>query len=121
MLDRIKEMTISIGKCLSQKVDPSNPDEINGKLEEITAMLALSSHCVALSEQIYNQKIMQLSESEEHKGKTATDKKLIFGGLASEEIYYMTLSERQNKGLTHRADALRSILSYMKSEHQNLK
>jgi|SRR5690554_5151771 len=121
MLQDVKQFCTQIGKALSQSISFDNPDEVSGKLEEITALLALSSHCVALSEKVYNLKILELSESDEYKDRSATDKKMIFGGLASEEIYYMTLSERQNKGLTHRADSLRSILSYMKSEHQNLK
>jgi hypothetical protein len=63
---------------------------------------------------------MKLTEDNQWARLTATDKKMVFAGRAKDEIYYVTLTERQNKALTHSIDGLRSMLSYLKSEVNNL-
>lgn len=119
-IDQLKEISSQIGKAIALSIDKDNPQEVLGKLNELTALLASSSHCVALAESIYSEKLMQLTEAGTWAGLTATDKKMIFAGRAKTEIYYVTLSERQNRALTHSIDALRSMISYLKSEMSNL-
>jgi len=109
-----------IGNALSLEIDNSNPAEILGKLNELTNLLSTSSHAVALAEMIYSEKLMQLTENSQYVKLSATDKKMIFAGKAKKEIYYVTLTERQNKSITHSIDALRSMISFLKQEMQNL-
>lgn len=118
MLVDLKTYSTQIGKAIGQKIDENNPEEIKGKIEELSSLLALSSHAVALSEKVYNLKVLYLMD--ELEGYSATEKKMMIQGRASEEIYYLTLSERQNKALTHKIDGLRSILSYIKEELNKL-
>lgn len=120
MIEKLKEYSIQIGKALSQSVDSNNPAEILGKIEELSTLLALSAHAVALSEKVYNERICELVGEYENSHLSATEKKLIFQGRAKEEIYYLTLSERQNKALVHKIDGLRSVLSYLKTELEKL-
>lgn len=117
-LDQLKECCNQIGKSISQSVDQNNPDEVKGKIEELSTLLSLSAYAVALSEKVYNLKVSELFE--ELTAYNATEKKLIIQGRASEEIYYLTLCERQNKALVHKIDGLRSILSYIKTELERL-
>lgn len=119
-IDQIKQITTQIGKAIAEKVDPTNPDEISGKLAELTNLLASSAHCVASSESIYSERIAELLESGRYDGLNTTEKKLIMAAKAKNEAYYVALSERQNKAITHSIDGLRSILSYLKSEMQNI-
>ena len=119
-IEQVKQITTQIGKAIAQQIDKDNPDEVVGKIAELSSLLASSSHAVALSEMIYNEKIAELAQSTAYAGMTATDKKMIFAGRAKTEIYYVTLAERQNKALTHQIDGLRSIISYLKSEMQNI-
>lgn len=119
-LDNLKEICNQIGKAIALEVDKGNPDEILGKLGSLTSLLATSSHAVALAESLYAEKLMQLTEANTWAGLSATDKKMIFAGRAKSEIYYVTLTERQNRALTHGIDALRSMISYLKSELNNL-
>jgi len=116
----LKDICDQIGAALSQKIDHSNPDEILGKMNELTSLLGSSSEAVSVAEGKYNQKLMELAEDTQFAKLTATDKKMVFGGRAKLEIYYVTLTERQNAALTHGIDGLRSMLSYIKSEMQNL-
>lgn len=111
---------MQIGKAIALSIDQSNPEEILGKLNSLTSLLATSSHAVALSEMMYSQKLQELTEDNKWSKLSATDKKMIFAGRAKDEIYYVTLCERQNKGLTHSIDGLRSMISYLKSEVQNI-
>lgn len=117
-LDQLKENCKVIGKLISQKIDENNPSELKGKIEELTTLLSLSAHSVALSEKVYNIRVMELFN--ELEGYNATEKKMMIQGRAADEIYYLTLCERQNKALVHKIDGLRSILSYIKTELERL-
>lgn len=119
-LENIKAISTQIGKELALKIDQDNPSEVMGKLNTLTSLLATSSHAVALSEALYSEKLMQLTEANTWAGLSATDKKMVFAGRAKEEIYYTTLCERQNRALTHAIDGLRSMLSFIKSEMNNI-
>ena len=119
-LDNLKKICQQIGEALALSIDQTNPDEILGKLNSLSSLLATSSHAVALAEMIYSERLMQLTEETQYAKLSATDKKMIFAGRAKHEIYYVTLTERQNKSLTHGIDALRSMISYLKSEVNNL-
>lgn len=119
-IKKLEEYTVAIGKSLSMKIDLSNGDEIKGKADELQRQLALSCHCVALSELLYNEKLAALIEQDKYSGLSATDKKIVFAGQAKEEIYYLTLCERQNKAIEHSIKELITQLSYLKTEIQNL-
>ena len=115
-LAQLKDITQVIGKALEEKIDQENPQEVAGKMEELTVLLSNSCHAVALAEMTYADKIGSLVESSAFSSLSATDKKMVFAGRAKNEVYYVTLTERQNRALTHKIEALRSMLSYIKSE-----
>lgn len=116
----LKNICQQIGAAISLEIDKSNPDEILGKLNSLTSLLGTSSHAVALAESLYAEKLMQLTEDNMWSKLTATDKRMVFAGRAKTEAYYVTLTERQNRALTHGIDALRSMISYLKAEWSNI-
>lgn len=118
-MSRLTELTGTIGKCISEHIDRDNPDEVSGKLMELTALQSSATYAYALAEQLYNEKLASLVESNEYSKLTATDKKMIFAGKAKTEIYYLTMNERLIRNLSHSIEALRSILSWKKSELEN--
>lgn len=124
MIDRSQDNLVKIcdqiGSALALEVDHSNPAEILGKLNELTNLLPTSSHAVALSEMIYADKLNALMEMNQFSKLSATDKKMVFAGRAKNEIYYVKLADRQNSSLVHSIDALRSMLSYLKTEMQHI-
>ena len=119
-LESLEALTNQIGDAINEQIDQTNPDEVMGKLNELSALQSTSSHCMAMAEMVYNQKIMDLVQQAEYSKMSATDKKYIFLGKSKQEGYYVTLSERLSRSLSHRLDALRSILSFIKAELEQL-
>lgn len=117
-IDTINSMIVD---CLKLSADKSDPDGLAGKISELAALIPSSALALAMAEQMYNEKIGALMESEQFSKLNTTDKKMIFQGKASKEIALMTYTERLNKGIVHAIDANRSILSFVKSELENLK
>lgn len=119
-LENLKNVCDQIGKALSEKVDSSNPAEIVGKIEALTSLMSSSAYAVGLANKLYARKIMELTEASVGGKLSVTEKKLVFDGKAYEELYFVNLADRQNKGITHAIDGLRSIISYLKQELANL-
>lgn len=119
-LEILEQLTDQIGKAISEEIDQTNGDEVVGKLNELSSLQSTASHCMALAESTRDLKFMQLAEAAEFSKLTPTVKKWIFLGKAKDETYYLTLSERLTRSLSHRLDALRSILSFMKAEMQHI-
>jgi hypothetical protein len=123
-MDKDLENVIAICKQIeaSLTIDVKEDDGhlIAQKINILSALLSTSSHAVALSQQIYARKMGELTQSVEYINRTATDKKNIFAGLLNHEGYYVDLCDRQNKSIVHAIEALRSILSYLKTEMSHL-
>ncbi|MDB5144212.1 MAG: Uncharacterized protein JWQ66_2925 [Mucilaginibacter sp.] len=119
-LDRLKEFCQQIGKEIALEIDRTNGDEVAGKLQTLSNLLATSSHACALSKQVYSAKIMELTLDNAYVKLSATDRKNIFAGRAKNEGYYVDLCEEQNKSLKYSIEALRSMLSYLKVEMERL-
>lgn len=47
-MDRLIELTGTIGKCISEEIDRDNPDEVSGKLMELTALQSSATYAYAL-------------------------------------------------------------------------
>jgi predicted thioredoxin/glutaredoxin len=120
-LIKLKELTTMLGKSISEKIDKDNPDEVNGKLMELSALQSTGSYALSLAGMVLNEKIAELISDNQFSGMSATDKKMIFNGRAKQEIFYKDLAEAQLKSIHYSIEAMRSILSFMKSEQQNLK
>lgn len=110
-----------IAKSLRESADKTDPDGLAGKISELASLIPSSAEAVAVSEMIYNERIGELMDDGKYSGLNATERKLIFQGKASKEIALMTYTERLNKGISHALDGYRSILSFVKSEMENLK
>lgn len=109
-----------IGTALALQASRDNPDDLMGKLSELTNLLGSSAQSISLAEQIYNEKLMQLVLDNRYTKLGATEKKMLFAGLAKKEISYVTLSTELNRSLMKGIESLRSMLSYLKAEMSNL-
>lgn len=118
--ENLKMICDQITSALSEQVDRANPDELTGKLQVLSSLLGTSAQSIATSERLYSIKLMELVEDTQWAKMTATDKKYLFAGKSSKEAELVTLCERLNKAIVHSIDSLRSILSFIKSEMQNL-
>lgn len=101
-----------------------NGQQIINSNNAIRAVMDMEANIsvVADSEVLYNEKIGELVLAKEYKNLTATDKKLLFQSLASQEIHLLNYSAQLNKDLHYSIEACRSMLSFLKSEmEQSLK
>lgn len=119
-LERLQLETDNIQKALRQTFDHTNPDEVSGRIKELSVFLSSSAELVALAEQVYNEDLASLADQYATSKISATDKKYIFTGKLSKQIYFVTLTERQNRAITHIIEGLRSQLSLIKAEMQNI-
>lgn len=118
-LSKVKELTECLERAISERIDQSNPDELTGKLGELASLQSTATFALAMSEQLYAEKIAELVEMPAYSKLSATDKKMLFAGLAKHEAYYVTMNERLSKNLSYSIESMRSILSYKKSEMEN--
>jgi hypothetical protein len=115
-LNQITESNKIIREAMDSEVNISVPDMVVEKLNKLASVLGTSSQCVADSEKIYHDKIGELILCKEYKNMGATDKKLLFQSLASEEIHMLNYSSQLNKDLHYAIESCRSMLSFIKSE-----
>lgn len=114
MIKEIQTNCAIIRKALDEQIDPTNPQEVIGKLNELSNLLGLSAHTTGLAEQDLNQAQYQaLQKIEDRK---QTEQKIILNNACKYEVYFLNYSERLNKELHYKIESLRSILSYAKEE-----
>ena len=110
--EQIKSSLELIQAAIEKPATIDSPTCILEKMEDCVNLLGLSSEVFAWSERLYNEKLGALILAKEFKTLSATDKKMLFASMASEEILLHTKAERLNKGLVHCIDAMRSMLSF---------
>ena len=115
----IKKLTDEISKCLSLRIDRDNGDEVSGILQEFILIQDTASEAMSLASMVYAEKLSELYEDEKYSRLSATDKKAIIQGRASKEIYYVSLTERLSRSISHGIDGYRSILSDLKEQRRN--
>lgn len=118
-LTKLKESTDQIREALSQHIDLANPDEVSGKLRELSSLQGTAAYTLSLANGVVNDKFAQLIALAEFSKLTATDKKIIINGRAKQELFYQDLSEHLLKAIHYSIEELRTQLSYIKSEQNN--
>lgn len=116
----LEDICNQIGATLALQASKDNPDDLMGKLTELTNLLGSSAHSISIAEEMYNEKLMQLVLDNKYTKLGATEKKMLFAGLAKKEISYVTLSTELNRSLMKAIESMRSLLSYLKAEMNNL-
>ena len=118
-LETIKRLTEEVSKTLSLRVDRDNGDEVTAILQEFILIQDKASEAMGLASMVYAEKMSELYEDEKYSKLSATDKKIVCQGRASKEIYYVTLTERLSRSISHGIDGYRSILSDLKEQRRN--
>lgn len=118
-IEIIKKLTDDISKTLSLRVDRDNGDEISAILQEFILIQDTASEAMSLASMMYAEKMAELYQDTQYAKLTATDKKMVCQGRASKEIYYVSLTERLSRSISHGIDGYRSILSDLKEQRRN--
>jgi len=112
-----------IQMTIEKKMDSNNPHEVQNHLLDLSQLLSLSAvlqtSCKFFLEEKRKQAFSLCSEQLSVLG--ATLGRQLIDSHCSVELSAYTLAERQNKAIVHQMDALRSVLSFSKSELENLK
>lgn len=118
-LETIKRLTEEVSKTLSLRVDRDNGDEVTAILQEFILIQDTASEAMGLASMVYAEKMAELYEDEKYSKLSATDKKIVCQGRAAKEIYFVTLTERLSRSISHGIDGYRSILSDLKEQRRN--
>lgn len=121
-IEEITQQLSHINTLISQEIDESDYPSLLSYLNELSAWQANSGKCVADAEYYLNDKLdsvfKELMSDDNLKNKNIAPTVLTkyMNGECKEYIYLLKLAERYNRGITHRCDSIRSILSFAKAE-----
>ena len=112
-----------INMLISQEVSESDYPTMLSYLNELSAWQANSGKCVADAEYYYHTELEKVFNFLQKDGSLKDVPATVLNNYAKakckEYIYLHKLAERYNRGIVHRCDAIRSILSFAKAELNN--
>jgi len=112
-----------INTLISQEISESDYPTMLSYLNELSAWQGNSGKCVADAEWYYHTELEKVFDELDKKGNLKDVPATVLNNLAKakckEFIYLLKLAERYNRGIVHRCDSIRSILSFAKAEMTN--
>lgn len=94
-------------------------EDVQNKCIALTQLFGLSSETTASAKKMLGEKEVEIFITKDL-GKLAPQKAMkLLKSYCSQEIATLEYAERLNSGIVHTIDALRSIISYRKSEMEN--
>ena len=112
-----------INTLISQEISESDYPTMLSYLNELSAWQGNSGKCVADAEWYYHEELEKVFDELDKKGNLKDVPATVLNNLAKakckEFIYLLELAERYNRGIVHRCDSIRSILSFAKAEMSN--
>ena len=109
-----------INTLISQEISESDYPTMLSYLNELSAWQGNSGKCVADAEWYYHEELEKVFDELDKKGNLKDVPATVLNNLAKakckEFIYLLKLAERYNRGIVHRCDSIRSILSFAKAE-----
>lgn len=112
-----------INTLISQEVSESDYPTMLSYLNELSAWQGNSGKCVADAEWYYHSELEKVFDELDKKGNLKEVPATVLNNYAKakckEYLYLLKIAERYNRGITHRCDAIRSILSFAKAEMTN--
>lgn len=112
-----------INTLISQEISESDYPTMLSYLNELSAWQGNSGKCVADAEWYYHTELEKVFDELDKKGNLKDVPATVLNNLAKakckEFIYLLKLAERYNRGIVHRCDSIRSILSFAKAEMSN--
>jgi hypothetical protein len=122
-IDKITEQLSHINTLISQEVSDSDYPTMLSYLNELSAWQANSGKCIADAEYYYHAELEKVFDALNKNGNLKEVPATVLNNYAKakckEYIYLLKLAERYNRGIVHRCDSVRSILSFAKAEMSN--
>lgn len=105
---------------ISAKVDMSNPQEVINQLSAIQSVQASASQAKAMFTYLTDKFTARKLSVLDMESKGAMEKKAILNSEVGDVSFWNEVSELNLKQMSYQIEILRSALSYLKSEMQNL-
>lgn len=114
------DMHESFRKAVSTETDLSNPLSILSSIEAIINSLPTGATAKAMLDYLYAKNMAQKVLGIKDENLSANEKKALLTAEIGDVLFYNNLCEYLIKEAHYKLDSLRSALSYLKSEVQNL-
>lgn len=118
--EKIDESLDIIETAISFECDPDNPHEQRNKLHQLSSLIVNSASTVADAKYLLKQaelaELRELQKKEELKGISATGLRMILESKTAEQRHRYDRADRYNAAMVHCMEAIRSGLSYMRTE-----
>ena len=118
--ERAIDMHESFRKAVSTETDLSNPLSILSSIETIINSLPTGATAKAMLDYLYAKNMAQKVLGIKDENLSANEKKALLTAEIGYVLFYNNLCEYLIKEAHYKLDSLRSALSYLKSEVQNL-
>jgi hypothetical protein len=105
---------------ISTKVDMSNPQEVINQLSAIQGIQSTASQAKAMFTYLTDKFTARKLSILDMESKGAMEKKAILNSEVGDVSFWNEVSELNLKQMSYQIEILRSALSYLKSEMQNL-
>lgn len=116
-----KVIAKQIKDCLELEVDNNNGKELTEKIKQLSMLTGSAAALQANAKKMLLQKELELLRKHKNSDLQASVLMRTISAEAYEESGWLTYAERLNAGISHSLDALRSSLSYLKTELENIK
>lgn len=113
-LQEIETNCLAVRELMDTKIDRHNPDEVTGKLNDLSSIQGLIAEVLAQAERCYNRKAGLILD--QIKNLKAGEQKLKLNSICADEIYFLRLSENYNKEIHYQIELMRTQISYLKEE-----
>ncbi len=110
----------SVRLVIATKVDMSNPQEVINQLSAIQSVQASASQAKAMFTYLTDKFTARKLSVLDMESKGAMEKKAILNSEVGDVSFWNEVSELNLKQMSYQIEILRSALSYLKSEMQNL-
>ena len=116
-IELYRDMAKSIREAMDVPKDVSDPQVIAERLELLRSVLGTSAEIAAKAEYFYNEERKALYDLGEAKKSDSTG---FIDAHISDAVYWKSYTDNLQRNLKVSIDALRSELSYLKSERDNM-
>lgn len=118
---QMQDIAHQIKVALETETDSSNPHEMIEKIKELSVLTANAASLQANAKKRLLQKELQLLEKYRFSKLPPSVLMRAINAECFEESGFLCYAERLGAGLSHSLDALRSSLSYIKCELENIR
>jgi hypothetical protein len=113
MYDKFREV-------VARKVNFNEPAEVLNQLSELNNVSYIGAECEAMFEFLNDRHAMKKLSVLDMESRGAAEKKIILAAEIGSTSFYLTLVRLMVKESHYQSDRLRTAISYLKSEMQNI-